>query len=555
MNAKKVTILLVFTILLIFSVVSKIFFNDFQDGWNAYEKKNYKTARELWLPLAEQGDIKAQFFMGFIHDMALGVPENNKEAIKWYQLAAEQGDSRAQLFAGFLYDFGVGVPGNDKKAIEWYQLAAEQGENQAKNIIYNFVKKNSAEARKILLADAAKGSIDAQVYLENMNKVELQISQDYQKGLIQVQVAEEQEYVEIGKVLLNLVNQNNSEDIKKTILDEYRRMTEAQETLGRLYAEGQRTIKNQNKTLKWYNAKEYSERINKYNLAKKNAVQELQDLMDDSTKGIIEAQFILATMYANGQGVLQDNKKAFKLFYRVAKINGAAQLVVEEERLAKKFIKKNIPQELKFLTNDAEAGNAVAQFQLGLAYALGQYFQQDYEKAIKWYRLSAEQGNSEAQYALGIILSLLARENEAIKWFRFFLEQRIILFFGQTTIYEQVNTRRSLAKRNVVAALKIIIDDAEDGIVTARYYLGDLYRDGIGLPRHYVLAYMWYNLSAIGGNKNGAKQMRLLEKELPLNKIQVAQELARTWTPKTFEYTHSYLSFCINNWSKCEVPQ
>ena len=97
MNAKKVTILLVFAILLIFSVVSRIFFNDFQDGWEAYEKKDYKTARELWLPLAEQGEPRAQFFLGFMHDMGFGVPEDDKEAIKWYQLAAEQGYAEAKV--------------------------------------------------------------------------------------------------------------------------------------------------------------------------------------------------------------------------------------------------------------------------------------------------------------------------------------------------------------------------------------------------------------------------------------------------------------------------
>ena len=106
MNAKKVTILIVFTILLIFSVVSRIFFNDFQEGWNAYEKKDFKTARELWFPLAEQGEPRAQFFLGFTHDMGFGVPEDDKKALKWYQLAAEQGDSRAQLFTGYMYDFG-----------------------------------------------------------------------------------------------------------------------------------------------------------------------------------------------------------------------------------------------------------------------------------------------------------------------------------------------------------------------------------------------------------------------------------------------------------------
>jgi uncharacterized protein len=548
MNAKKVTILLVFTIPLIFSVVSRIFFNDFQDGWSAYEKKNYKTARELWLPIAEQGDIRAQFFMGFIHDMGFGVPENDKEAIKWYQLAAEQGDARAQLFLGYLYDFGVGVPENDKEAIKWYQLAANQGSKQAKISIYKLAKKNSPEALKILLNDSRNGSIEAQVNLAEMREAEFQISQDYKKALNQDPVSEEQEYVQVGKLMLNLVSQKDHEDAKKIILDGYRRMNEAKETLGTLYAEGQENQKNQNKKLKWYKAVEYSAKINKYNLAKKNPAQALEDLMDDVDKGIIEAQFILATMYANGEGVIQDKKAAFRLFYLAAKQKGAAQAIWEEGMVANRFVQKNTPQELKLLTNDAEAGIAAGQFKLGIAYALGQVVPKDYEKAVKWYRVAAEQGNSEAQYALGVMyfkgLGVLASENAAMKWFRFHLGDTIIRL-GKTNVQEQ-NNIYSLAKRNVIAALKILIDDAIEGVVTAQYYLGDLYRDGIGVLRNYELAYMWYNLSALQGNKSGLNQISSLEKIMTRHEIQKAQGFVRTWTTR-HKGSNSFFELCVLN--------
>ena len=259
----------------------------------------------------------------------------------------------------------------------------------------------------------------------------------------------------------------------------------------------------------------------------------MQDLIEDSDKGIVEAQFILATMYATGEGVLQDNKKALRLFYLVAKQKGATQAVIEEQMLGKKFKQKNIPKELKLLINDAKAGIAVAQLQLGIAHATGKIFIEDTEKAIKWYRLAAEQGNSEAQYSLGVIyfnrLATLANEQQAMKWFRFYLGQTIIRL-GQTNVQEQ-NNIYSLAKRNVVAALKILIDDAIDGMVTAQYYLGDLYRDGIGVPRKYVKAYMWYNLSALQGNESSSNQISSLEKKMTRHEIQEAQQLVRSWKP------------------------
>ena len=48
-----------------------MFFNDFQNGWDAYVNKDYKKAADIWFPLAVQGDSKAQFFLGFIQNLYL----------------------------------------------------------------------------------------------------------------------------------------------------------------------------------------------------------------------------------------------------------------------------------------------------------------------------------------------------------------------------------------------------------------------------------------------------------------------------------------------------
>ena len=49
----------------------------------------------------------------------------------------------------------------------------------------------------------------------------------------------------------------------------------------------------------------------------------------------------------------------------------------------------------------AEAGDAVAQNNLGWIYTNGHGTPQDYKEAAKWFRLSAAQGNTNAQLALG----------------------------------------------------------------------------------------------------------------------------------------------------------
>ena len=55
---------------------------------------------------------------------------------------------------------------------------------------------------------------------------------------------------------------------------------------------------------------------------------------------------------------------------------------------------------------EAKAGNADAQFTIGIQYERGQMgFPQDYVEAAKWYRKAAEQGHHGAQLYLGVFLA------------------------------------------------------------------------------------------------------------------------------------------------------
>src|SRR5689334_6799617 len=51
----------------------------------------------------------------------------------------------------------------------------------------------------------------------------------------------------------------------------------------------------------------------------------------------------------------------------------------------------------------AEAGDANAQYNIGMLYARGQGVPQDYRQAAEWYRKAAEQGVAAAQYNLGVM--------------------------------------------------------------------------------------------------------------------------------------------------------
>ena len=72
-------------------------------------------------------DPEAQFQEGWRYDNGEGVPQDDREAVKWYRLAAEQGLARAQLKLGSMYQKGEGAPQDHKEATKWYRLAADKG--------------------------------------------------------------------------------------------------------------------------------------------------------------------------------------------------------------------------------------------------------------------------------------------------------------------------------------------------------------------------------------------------------------------------------------------
>ena len=75
---------------------------------------------------AEQGVADAQFNLGSMYDLGLGVPQDDAEAVRWYRLAAEQGDAGAQYNLGLMYEHGRGVPQDYVAAHMWLNLAGAQ---------------------------------------------------------------------------------------------------------------------------------------------------------------------------------------------------------------------------------------------------------------------------------------------------------------------------------------------------------------------------------------------------------------------------------------------
>ena len=123
-----------------------------------------------------------------------------------------------------------------------------------------------------------------------------------------------------------------------------------------------------------------------------NFTEALREWTPLAEQGNADAQFNLAFLYRNGQGVPRDNAEAGRWF-----------------RLA------------------AEQGDADAQYNLAFIYDTGAGVAQDEAAAVRWYRLAAEQGHAAAQYNLGVKYQngqgVLQNDAEAVRWYRLAAEQ------------------------------------------------------------------------------------------------------------------------------------
>ena len=144
---------------------------------------------------AEAGNATAQNNLGTMYALGDGVPQNFKEALKWFRLAAEQGDEVAQNNLGLSYAQGAGVATDDKEAVKWFRKAAEQGYAEAQfnlgAMYYNGhgVLKNEVTATTWLTIAAVNGHQDAKgnmgAFTKEMTPEQIAEAEELSKEMIE----------------------------------------------------------------------------------------------------------------------------------------------------------------------------------------------------------------------------------------------------------------------------------------------------------------------------------------------------------------------------------
>lgn len=228
------------------------------------------------------------------------------------------------------------------------------------------------------------------------------------------------------------------------------------------------------------------------------ALQEWRPLAE---AGSSTAQYNLAVMYANGEGVPQNDTEAAR-WYRLAAEQGsvAAQLNLGFVYEAGQGVPRDGAEAIKWYRLAAEQGSAAAQLNLGLMYDEGRDVPRDAAEAVRWYLLAAEQGNAAAQLNLGYMHrygeGVPQDDAEAARWYRLAAEQGNAA--AQSNLGLVYRNGRGVPQDDA-EALRWYRLAADQGNAVAQLNIGLMYREGAGVPQDDAEAASWYRLAAEQG--------------------------------------------------------
>jgi TPR repeat protein len=205
--------------------------------------------------------------------------------------------------------------------------------------------------------------------------------------------------------------------------------------------------------------------------------------------GDAEAEYWLGQIYEDGRLVKKDDELARKWIEKSAdQYFGAA-----EYAMLRWAGRDRVKEEL-WLRRAAEDGEAHAGLWLAVAYRDNKFGTTDPVEAAKWFRMSAEQGDPDAQVSLGDMYDdgECVEQNYALaaEWYR--------------------------------KAAEHFPD--RGGAGQGRNRLGQLYLEGLGVPKDYVLAYMWL---ALAGPSN--PYLEEATSHMSAEQVQFARQLAELW--------------------------
>jgi TPR repeat protein len=156
---------------------------------------------------ANRGDAQAQWVLGNAYMSGHGVPQDDREAARWYKAAAAQSLAAAEVSLGYLYEQGRGVTKDSRQAFRFFQAAALGGDPIGENNLASLyehgygTRRKPTEAARWYLASAQAGNPVAQSNLASMYFLGTGIHRDPEQAARWFHAAADQGFPEAQNLL------------------------------------------------------------------------------------------------------------------------------------------------------------------------------------------------------------------------------------------------------------------------------------------------------------------------------------------------------------------
>jgi TPR repeat protein len=477
---------------------------------------------------ATSGDAHAEFELGIRYKEGYGVGADSEKALELFKKAADGGYAPAQLEMAHCYRFGYGVEKDLAKRLEYLRRAAEQGDKMGLQSLGDAyengegIPRDLEKAEEIFWGLYHRGDGWGQMDLSSLAFKYLQGDGTPTNVEKAVEI-----YIKLGNasmigVIAGMYHDGTGvvKDLKKGV-ELYARAADQKDAcsllqLAGIYDEGdgvrkdparaaaylQKLVQLDDKYHDKYGWDQKDEPDLDARLAGMRGLASKCRAGDGVPKDLAKVRelygrlanhgdtahkFMLAGMYADGEGGEKDWAEAVKMYKQITAQTNAESLYVTEAEysLGAAFYSggNGVPQDYaesaKWFRLSADNGEPEAQRYIGLMYGEGRGVAQDYEQALRWFRLAADQGDAPAQCKIGTMYfhgqSVPKDFKEAIRWFR---------------------------------------RAAEQGDSDSQTQLARMYIRGDGVPANYIEAYKWLLLAGASDNKTAKEGINDMEKRL-----------------------------------------
>ena len=200
------------------------------------------------------------------------------------------------------------------------------------------------------------------------------------------------------------------------------------------------------------------------------------------------------------------------------------------------FLNGDYATALDELEPAAEAGDATAQYYLGVLYDHGEGVVRNYRTATGWYEKAAAQGNTDAQFNLGMIYyngtsepgAVAQDQAAAARW----LEPAADAGHPMANyLMCQLLDQGKVVERDLNRALAYCRVAADSGIAGAQYNTGLLLAERSNEIATWREAYTWFLLAKRAKYPGAQQNLESVAQYLDAGDISQAEALADAWTP------------------------